>query len=162
MTKDLTTNVIESQIQHFAHSDHTKVTIKLDLSEIERGEGIWKINNSHLHDPEYDEEITRMWYSHQFRKTDNDNINSWWEEGKTRIKEIRLNFSKHKNREKRKHNARNKDMYNKINQEIKQLETFEAEGARIRSKAQWREDRETSSRYFCSLEKKQGVEKICE
>ena len=39
----------------------------------------------------------------------------------------------------------------KINNEIKSLETEEAEGAKIRSKAQWREDGETSSRYFCSL-----------
>ena len=50
-------------------------------------------------------------------------------------------------------------MYNKIYQEIKQLETLEAEGAKIRSKAQWREDGETSSRYFCSLEKKRRAEK---
>ena len=50
-------------------------------------------------------------------------------------------------------------MYNKINQEIKQLETLEAEGAKIRSRAQWREDGETSSRYFCSLEKKRRAEK---
>ena len=50
-------------------------------------------------------------------------------------------------------------MYNKINQEIKQLEILEAEGAKIRSKAQWHEDSESSSRYFCSLEKKLGAEK---
>ena len=68
LTKDLTSNVTESKIQNFAHSDHNKVTIKLDLSEIERGPGIWKINNSYLHDPEYVEEITRMWYLHQLKR----------------------------------------------------------------------------------------------
>ena len=50
-------------------------------------------------------------------------------------------------------------MYNKINQEIEQVEILEAEGAKIRSKAQWREEGETSSRYFCSLEKRRGAEK---
>ena len=57
--------------------------------------------------------------------------------------------------------ARNKDLHDKINNEIhvKSLEIEEAEGAKIRSKAQWREDGETSSRYFCSLEKKRGTEK---
>ena len=39
------------------------------------------------------------------------------------------------------------------------MKTLETEGAKIRSKAQWREDGETSSRYFCSLEKKRGAEK---
>ena len=155
LTKDLTSNVIESKIQNFAHSDHDKVTINLDLSEIERRPGLWKINNSYLHDPEYGKEITRMWYLHQFKKTENDNLNGWGEEGKTRIKEISLNFSKRKNRENKNHkfnlrkqfrniknkldrdpsNVRNKDLYNKINQEIKQLEILEAEGATIRSKA---------------------------
>ena len=53
LTKDLTPNVIERKIQNFAHSDHDKVNIKLDLSEIERGPGLWKINNSYLHDPDY-------------------------------------------------------------------------------------------------------------
>ena len=179
LTKDLTSNVIESKIQNFAHSDHNKLTIKLDLSEIKRGPEIWKINNSYLHDQEYVEEITRMWYLHQFKKNENDNLSGCWEEGKTRSKEISLNFSERKNKENKKHksylckqfrnikskidrdpsNTRNKDLYNKINQEIKQLETLEAEGANIRSKAQWREDGETSSRYFCSLEKKREAEK---
>ena len=179
LTKDLTPNVIESKIQNFAHSDHDKVNIKLDLSEIERGPGLWKINNSYLHDPDYVKEITRMWYLHQFKKDENDNVNGWWEEGKTRIKEISLKFSKRKNRENKnyKHNLRkqfrnvknkldrdpsnvnSKYLYNKINQEIKQVEILEAEGAKIRSKAQWREEGETSSRYFCSLEKKRGAEK---
>ena len=108
LTKDLTPNVIESKIQNFAHSDHDKVNIKLDLSEIERGPGLWKINNSYLHDPDYVKEIPRMWYLHQFKKDENDNLNGWWEEGKTRIKEISLNFSKRKNRENKnyKHNLR--------------------------------------------------------
>ena len=99
------------------------------------------------------------------------------------IKEISINFSEKKNKERAQHNrnllkqfrnikskldedpsnARNKDLYNKINNEIKSLEIQEAEGAKIRSQAQWREDSETSSRNFCFLEKKRdgggGAEK---
>ena len=56
-------------------------------------------------------------------------------------------------------NANSKYLYNKINQEIKQVEILEAEGAKIRSKVQRQEDGEISSRYFCSLEKKWGAEK---
>ena len=157
LTKDLTPNVIESKIQNFAHSDHDKVNIKLDSSEIERGPRLWKINNSYLHDPDYVNEITLMWYLHQLKKDENENLNGWWEGGQTRIKEISLNFSKQKNRESKiyKHNlpkqfrdvknkldrdpsnANSKYLYNKINQEIKQVEILEAEGAKIISKAQW-------------------------
>ena len=80
-----------------------------------------------------------MWYLHQFKKYENDNLNDWWQEGKTRIKEISLNFSKQKNRESKnyKHNLRkqfrnvknkldrdpsnanSKYLFNKVNQEIK-------------------------------------------
>ena len=97
-----------------------------------------------------------MWYLHQFNKTENDNLNGWWEEGKTGIKEISINFSKRKNRKNKNYkfnlrkqfrniknkldrdpsNAINKYLYNKINQEIKQVEILEAEGTKIRSKAQ--------------------------
>ena len=96
-----------------------------------------------------------MWYQHQFKKNDNDSLNGRWEEGKPRIKEITLKFSKRKNKENKKHksnlckqfcntkldrdpsNTRHKDLYSKINQEIKELETLEAEGAKICSKPQW-------------------------
>ena len=56
-------------------------------------------------------------------------------------------------------NTRNKDLYNKINNETKSIDVQEAEGAKIRSKAQCREEGETSSRYFYSLEKKRGADK---
>ena len=56
-------------------------------------------------------------------------------------------------------NTRNKELYRKINDEIKSIEIQEAEGAKIISKAQWQEDGETSCRYFYSLERKRGAEK---
>ena len=85
-----------------------------------------------------------------------------------------IKFSKKKNKERKRHklnllkkfqniknkldknpnNTRNKDLYRKINDEIKSIEIQEAEGAKIRSEAQWQEEGETSSRYFFSLEKK--------
>ena len=179
VTRNLTSNVIQSEINNFAHSDHNKITMKIDLSEIERGPGIWKINNAYLKDPKYVEQITHIWHQHRFDKNKSDNINGWWEQGKKLIKETSIKFSKKKTKERKAHkwnllkqfrniknkldknpnNTRNKELYRKINDEIKSIEIQEAEGTKIRSKAQWREDGETSSGYFCSLEKKRGVEK---
>ena len=179
MTRNLTSSVIQSKINNFAHSDHNKITIKIDLSEIERGPGIWKINNAYLKDREYVEQITLVWHPHRFDKNKSDNINGWWEQGKKLIKETSIKFSKKKIKERKEHkwnlfkqfrniknkfdknpnNTINKDLYRKISDEIKSIEIQEAEGAKIRSKAKWREDGETSSRYFCSLEKKGRAEK---
>ena len=131
VTRNITT---QSQINNFAHSDHSKITMKIDLSEIERGPGIWKMNNAYLKDPEYVQQITHVWYQHQFNRDKNDSINGWWEEGKKLIKETSIKFSKKKNKEKELHkrnllkqfrniknkldrdpsNTRNKDLYNKM------------------------------------------------
>ena len=93
VTRNLTSNVIQSEINNFAHSDHNKITMKIDLSEIERGPGIWKINNAYLKDPEYVEQITHIWHQHRFDKNKSDNINGWWEQGKKLIKETSIKFS---------------------------------------------------------------------
>ena len=65
--------------------------------------GSLEINTSYLYDPDFVEEITQIWYLHQFRKNKNNNLNGWWEEGKTRIKEISLNSSEQKNKENNNH-----------------------------------------------------------
>ena len=97
VTRNITTNVKQN---NFAHSDHSKITMKIDLSEIERGPGIWKINNAYLKDKEYVQQITHVWYQHQFNRDKNDNVNGWWEESKKLIKETSIKFSKKKNKEK--------------------------------------------------------------
>ena len=71
VTRNLTSNVIQSEINNFAHSDHNKITMKIDLSEIERGPGIWKINNAYLKDPKYVEQITHIWHQHRFKQKQN-------------------------------------------------------------------------------------------
>ena len=67
--------------------------MKIDLSEIERGPGIWKINNAYLKDPEYVEQITHVWHQHRFDKNKSENINGWWEQGKKLFKETSTKFS---------------------------------------------------------------------
>ena len=160
VTRNLTSNVIQSKINNFAHSDHNKITMKIDLSEIEHGPGIWKINNAYLKDPEYVEQITHVSHQHRFDKNKTDYINGWWEQGKKLIKETSIKSSKKKNEERKQrkwnlfkqfrniknkldknpNNTRNKDLYRKSNDEIKSIEIQEAEGAKIRSKAQWLEE----------------------
>ena len=58
------------------------------------------MNNAYLKDLEYVQQITRIWYQHQFNRDKKDNINGWWEEGKKLIKETSIKFSKRKIRKK--------------------------------------------------------------
>lgn len=178
-SKNIRTNIIENRIENFAHSDHEKVTMKIDFTEIERGPATWKMNNSYLQDPEYITQMTELWYKHQLSKFDYETLGEWWDEGKMKIKDFSIEYAKRKHFEKKVQKnklikqARNakkkldknpeiqmyKDIHDRINNEIKQMEIQEAEGTKIRSKAQWREQGESSTRFFCSLEKKRGEDK---
>ena len=43
------------------------------------------------------------------------------------------------------------DVYEKVLKKISELDSFEAEGARIRSRVRWAEEGEMSSKYFLRL-----------
>ena len=91
-----------------------------------------------------------MWYLHQFKKDENDNLNGWWKKAKPESKKlVQISLNKRIEKVKSKYNlckqfcnvknkldqdpsnANSKYLYKKINQEIKQVEILEAEGAKI-------------------------------
>ena len=49
------------------------------------------------------------------------------------------------------------ELYEKVLKKISELDKFEAHGARIRSRVQWAEEGDMSSKYFLRLEKKRGT-----
>ena len=91
-------NVTKSVIESFSHSDHEKVSTKIDLNDIEMGPGIWKMNNVYLKDQKYIDGITDLWYKHQETKFDLPSLGEWWDEGKLRIQEFSTIFSKQNNK----------------------------------------------------------------
>ena len=74
-------------------SDHHSVKISLRTNPIKQGKGVWKMNNAQIIQPEFRNEITKVWQIWQSKKEEFDDITQWWDLGKMKIKETARNFS---------------------------------------------------------------------
>ena len=122
-----------------------------------------------LENDEYFELISSFWPSWKFHKSSFVSIMDWWELGKSKIKSLTVTYCKKRvaaQREKRnllcnlvEHLKRKIDngstscVYAYKNALVN-LDLEAANGARMRSRVQWAEEGETSSKYFSRLEKK--------
>ena len=52
--------VIESKIQPSICTDHSLISITLEVSNVKRGPGVWKFNDSLLEDKDFVEKLTTM------------------------------------------------------------------------------------------------------
>ena len=154
-------------------SDHCAVSARLSIPEsIPRGPGFWKLNCSLLSDPEYISLISNFWLFWKSRVSSFPSLLYWWDEGKEQIKRLSIKFSStkrslaHKDRHRLENYAAElKGLldggqtsvlsdYKEVLQRIEDLDLASARGAQIRSRARWVEEGETSSSYFCRLERK--------
>ena len=153
-------------------SDHSAVHMKIRMTSIKTGRGIWKMNVQTIKTDLFRNAFQSMWNSWRERKNFYD-INTWWDLGKKKIKELAVWCSKKIIRER---NGRIRELEKQIDilkeaghdlGEVKVLESqlmdihaTVAEGARIRSRVKWWEEGERSTRYFHQLEKIHGKDQL--
>ena len=167
--------VCSSTITHGFRSDHSYVQLELQGNKIERGRGYWKLNNSLISDPEYNTGVRNI-----ISNTLAENFDSWgglWDVIKFKIKDfsIRAGKKKKKVNNERKIRIENKisdlknDIKNRNNDQQALDELFvqlhnaqnqlnsiisdEIKGIITRSRIQWVEEGERSTKYFMGLEK---------
>ena len=173
----LTSSSLNSQIDKikyevFPFSDHDAVLIDFRISETEHGKGIWKMNVSILDTPLFQKMFSSMWSEWKERKSEFVHIQTWWDLGKKKIKDIAISCSKILNNEKNKMTKYLEDKIPflrttpdknieiaKLECELKSIYENRAHGARIRSRVQWWEEGERSSKYFHNLEKRNAKDK---
>ena len=173
----LTSSSLNGQVRkidshHCPFSDHHGVTIAIKTNEIRPGKGVWKMNADHLLNETYKQEITEFWHNWQLKKPDFPNITQWWDIGKIKIKRLSRNFAIEQS-------IKNKSRLDELESEITSLSNSmsdnirlvelknqhnellskKTEGMKIRSRIQWWEEGEKSSRFFHSLEKSRGKNK---
>ena len=159
-------------------SDHSAVTVAIELNKIERGKGYWKMNCSHLKNPEYIELIKKTIAS-TANINSNADPNLLWDTIKMAIRgeSIKYGSTLKKNlNEKILKLEKNIQHYqdlattsclsaeqtqhlnaNKI--ELDQIISCKAEGAYIRSRSQNYEEGERNSKYFFNIEKRNSYKK---
>jgi len=156
-------------------SDHSAILVKFQhFPTVKKGPNFWKFNSSLLNDKKYvDEMIVKLqkWRD----EYDMDDKSMKWELMKYEIRKYTIEYSKIKKRESSK--AKNElekrlcylernlsannniNEYNDIKQRLKSMEDEIIRGQIIRSKVQWYEEGERSTKYFLGLEKQRSIKK---
>ena len=164
------TDIIPAQ-----RTDHSAVMLEIEkLNNYTAGPSLWKFNASLLDDMEY---TTLMKTSIESWKREYHNIEDSrvkWELLKYEIRKFTISYSKAKKQQRNnlqrsleKHLIRLEkgltdntiQEYNDVKKQLEDIETSKINGSIIRSKVQWHEDGERSTKYFLSLEKSKALNK---
>ena len=170
----LTSVSLNCQIKKVSHifapyTDHKAVDLLLKTDAIPRGPGLWKMNSDILLNEEYKVGITNLWNKWKLKKNSYADIKRWWDLGKRHIKSYTQQFSKdlsfqNKSKlieiEEKINELKQSDAsYENLQKEYEDLFSIKSKGAKVRSRAQWWEEGEQSSKYFFGLEKRNAKEK---
>ena len=144
--------------------DYVKLDVLLE-GVVGRGPGVWRFNNSLLSNAVFKEFLKHVIADYKLKISDFGSLRKWWDSLKIVIRDFCINFSvgerrlRNQNRislTKRliraKNSFRSAEVIDDLEGQLSLLISKEAEGAKIRSRAQWFEEGEKPTRYFFHLE----------
>jgi hypothetical protein len=153
-------------------SDHSAVKLAFKLSDFKRGKGIWKLNNSLLHDQDYVNLIKRTIIQETQTYNEMTNKGFAWDYLKMMIRSDTMFYSGSKNkiikenRTKLENKLRNLEEIlpqsdndntlmeiETIKLELEQINKEKTKASIFRSKCDWSEHGEQNSKFFLNLEK---------
>ena len=168
INQGLASNVIDVDYCYSCKSDHSMVTIEVQVDIFERGPGIWKLNFRLLANDEYCEGIEEV-----MRKCKNTNkvttnpFSNTWETIKCECAEYSNQFAKQISSKKKsllldlylwkevleKEIGNQNDGFYLVNRKIEELESERCKSSAFRARCNWERYGCKSSKYFFSLEK---------
>lgn len=160
-------------IQSSIKSDHRIIHISFqgDLFQ-KRGPNFWKFNSSLLGDEDYTTGINKLLKEVEVKYKDMDDKGLKWDIIKSEIREVSMRHSKAKARERRdiesdlliklnklealedSGNLANPEDLVKVKMDLDEISMIKTRGAMVRSKANWAENGERSTKYFLGLGKR--------
>lgn len=168
--QDLVAHVIQCDIFPCVFSDHDSVDLIFEVENVSsHGPGVWRLNIALLQDAEFCDMITRLISSFMEYQRCFSSLHVWWDFLKTSFKDIAQDFGKRKQTElnyakvtatnlliqaKRDLLAGDDSAKIRIEYWESSLQAFNSvrnEAAKIRSRAQWLEEGEKSTKYFFAL-----------
>lgn len=169
-------NMVETiSIKPGYRSDHSSVLLELKFNKFIRGRGLWKFNNSLLTDKTFIEKVkqTILKVQDQYLQDDDINHSIFLEVLLMEIRSITIYYSSFKKKEREKIEITLlKDIENIESQsdidfgllhekkvELEKVRKEKLQGHIIRSRAKWVEEGEKPSKYFCSLESRNFLNK---
>ena len=183
IAKHLTQHVHNVKTKTATTPDHKAIKLSLKLSQVIRGPGLWKFNNSLLKDKNYLTLITESYpiISEKYANIVDKRLR--WELIKMEIRSITISFAARKAKEFRKqesylqkrldvidksisNSCDNQNIedklkeFDKLKNEFNRLYEIKGKGAIFRSKARWVEYGEKPTKYFFNMEKKSYNKKV--
>ena len=169
ISKSLDYSVKKVNIIEIPYSDHSAVTLDINLSEMKRGKGFWKLSSYVVNSKLFKEKFGIFWNEWKESRHLHDNLSIWWDLTKIKIKQlaiwcsVQLSYKQNKEIEYIEAQLDRETVLEKkesISNSLRQLYQKKCEGARVRSRIKWYEEGETSSKYFHDLEKKRCKDKL--
>ena len=171
IAQDLVSSVIRCDIFPCVFSDHDSVDLIFEVENVSsHGPGVWRLNLALLQDTEFCEMISRIISNFVEYQRCFPSLHDWWDFLKTSFKDIAQDFGKRKQKKlnhdkviatnlliQAKRDLLAGDDSAKIRIEywessLQALNSARSEAAKIRSRAQWLEEGEKSTKYFFALE----------
>ena len=85
-----------------SYSNHDLVSVKFNCKRtFDRGPGLWKFNSSPTMDDEYTRLLSQFFQDWRLQKGRYTDLRTWWDIGKTHIRDITVDFATSKRRERR-------------------------------------------------------------
>ncbi len=173
LSKELDPFVARINILIAPNTDHRAVTLQLQSEKDNNGPGRWMMNVHVIQSDLFKEVFKTFWNTWKEKQKDFKSIKQWWEETKSRIKDIAIFCGKKiKCKEKHEQNILEKKLkslqlnepenHQEINvtqQQLDEINKQKANGSRIRAKVRWSEDGERGTKFFHGLEKSRAANK---
>ena len=173
----LVSKSIDNQIENVTYipcvfSDHSLIKMEVKTSTVTRGPGYWKLNCLVLESELFQKTFKSMWNDWLKSMANYPNLNTWWDLGKSKIKDlatwcaIKLKEDRTKDikdlEKSLEHALENfdTDIINDCRNRLKEKYNNISKGVEIRSRVQWFEEAEKPTRYFHSIEKCKGKSKL--
>ncbi len=171
ISRSLICQVANCFVHYSKYSDHNPVCLRLDLSGVERGKGIWIFNNSLLKDPEYCIRLIGLVETSKSCPLFESEPILWWDNLKFKIKKMSVAFSSKKARIAKKEyfflqnslereycKAASNPQYDVatikvLETRLEEYEDVKCKGAILRSKAQWALESDRNTSFFLKLER---------
>ena len=169
--------ISKSDIKPSIKTDHSLISLKIvDTPGIAKGTGLWKFNSQLLSDDVYTGYIRGIILMHRESLKDLNNESLKWELLKMQIRNATTVYSKTQASLKREyennlhqkfkeinevidqeHSEENETNLLAIKEKLEKINAIKTEGHRVRSKAQFIDHNERSSKYFLNLEKRNAI-----
>ena len=172
--KDMISGAFGYTFNPCSYSDHDLVPVNFQCKQMALcGPGLWKFNSSLTQDDDYTGLLSQFLQDWKLQKGRYPDLRTWWDAVKCHIRDITVEFSTSKQREKRSQRSNlvrrlclaeqepvpSAGVITDLRKQIRDIDEEFLSGVIVRSKELWVEQGEKPKKYFFNLEKKDSRRK---